>query len=156
MLHANSHQHQFNVQKAKSGTSGQVSGIISRPLNSKKNQSIVTENILLYGIHNCDTVKKARKWLDAQDIGYQFVDFRKDGTDKQKIARWIERAGAETVLNKRGTTWRKLSPDQQQIESGQSLVELLCEQPALIKRPVLEAGEKLLIGFSEASYLEIK
>lgn len=116
----------------------------------------MTENILLYGIHNCDTVKKARKWLDANDMDYQFVDFRKDGTDKQKIARWIDKAGAETVLNKRGTTWRKLLPEQQQIESDQALVELLSEQPTLIKRPVLEAGDKLLIGFSEASYSEIK
>ena len=116
----------------------------------------MTENILLYGIHNCDTVKKARKWLDANDMDYQFVDFRKDGTDKKKIARWIDQAGAETVLNKRGTTWRKLSPEHQQIESDQALVELLSEQPALIKRPVMEAGDKLLIGFSESSYSEIK
>jgi arsenate reductase (glutaredoxin) len=116
----------------------------------------VTEQILLYGIHNCDTVKKARKWLDAQNLDHQFVDFRKDGTDKLKIKHWIDTVGADTLLNKRGTTWRKLSPEQQQLDSDQALVSLLCEYPALIKRPVLEAGKKLLVGFSEATYLDIK
>lgn len=116
----------------------------------------MTTNTFLYGIHNCDSVKKARKWLDAQDIDYQFVDFRKDGADKQKITRWVAEAGAEKVLNKRGTSWRKLSPEQQQIDSDLALVELLSEQPTLIKRPVLEAGNKLLVGFSETSYLKIK
>lgn len=109
-------------------------------------------NILLYGIHNCDTVKKARKWLESQNIDYQFVDFRKDGTDKNKIARWVREAGADKIVNKRGTTWRKLSPEQQKVDSGQALVELLNEQPTLIKRPILEAGNSLLVGFSETEY----
>lgn len=116
----------------------------------------MTEQILIYGIHNCDTVKKARKWLDAQNLDHQFVDFRKDGIDEIKIERWLDSLGADTLLNKRGTTWRKLSPEQQQFESDKALVTLLCEHPTLIKRPVLESGDKLLVGFSEAAYLEIK
>ena len=116
----------------------------------------MTEQILLYGIHNCDKVKKARNWLDAQNLDHQFVDFRKDGTDKLKIKRWIDTLGADTLLNKRGTTWRKLSPEQQQLDSVRDLVSLLSEHPTLIKRPVLEAGKELLVGFSEVTYSDIK
>ncbi len=120
------------------------------------NRLIVAGNIRLYGIPNCDTVKKARKWLDSQNLDYQFVDFRKDGTEKERIAHWVRDAGAEKVLNKRGTTWRKLPPEKQQISTDEALVELLNEQPTLIKRPVLEAGDALLIGFSETDYLKLK
>jgi len=116
----------------------------------------VTEQIFLYGIHNCDTVKKARKWLDVHNLDHHFIDFRKDGTDKLKIKRWIDAVGVETLLNKRGTTWRKLSPEQQHLDSEQALVSLLSEHPTLIKRPVLEVGRKVLVGYSEADYLGIK
>ena len=109
-------------------------------------------DVKLHGISNCDTVRKTKKWLEANNIAYTFVDFRKDGIEKSDVARWVELSGLEKILNKRGTTWRKLSKSQQNFASEQEAIELLFTEPTLIKRPVLEFKEHIEIGFSESNY----
>lgn len=105
--------------------------------------------ITVYGIPNCDTVKKARKWLDGQGISHVFHDFRKDGTDPARLARWIAAAGLDTVVNRRGTTYRGLADaDKAAIDAGQA-VTVLQANPGMIKRPVVEHPGGLLIGFKE-------
>lgn len=111
--------------------------------------------ITLYGIKNCDSVKKARKWLDQQAIEYHFHDVRTDGISAAVIGHWIEQAGWETVLNKRGTTWRKLDAIVQQNTHSGNIVELLLNNPTLIKRPVLDADGIITIGFNAERYQTI-
>jgi len=111
--------------------------------------------IKLYGIKNCDTVKKARRWLEDNNIDYQFHDFRQDGLDKKQLGGWVEQLGWETVLNKRSTTWRNLSDKEKEIQTNTQAVKLLAANPTLIKRPVLEKNKTLLIGFKEAEYKKL-
>jgi Spx/MgsR family transcriptional regulator len=111
--------------------------------------------ITLYGIKNCDTVKKARKWLDDHSIQYQFHDVRADGLDQQMLDHWLQSAGWETVLNKRGTTWRKLDAATQQSVNANTVSELLLEYPAMIKRPVLDTEGTITIGFTPDNYQAI-
>lgn len=108
--------------------------------------------IHLYGIPNCDTVKKARRWLDAQGIGYTFHDYKKEGADPEKLAAWIEAEGVDTVLNRRGTTWRKLPDAEKEGVDAEKAVRLLEENPSMIKRPVVEHGGALLVGFKEDAW----
>lgn len=108
--------------------------------------------VSLYGISNCDTVKKAKKWLDENGIEYSWIDFRKDGIEKTQVDHWLQAAGLDTVLNKRGTTWRKLSPEQQAFSSNEEAAKLICLEPTLIKRPVMEHGGQVYIGFKPENY----
>lgn len=102
----------------------------------------------IYGIRNCDTVKKARKWLDEQGITYEFHDFKKGGLDTTLLNRWEQSLGWEPLLNRRGTTWRKL-PDQVRANiSAQSAHDLMLENPSIIKRPVVEHEGTVSVGFS--------
>jgi arsenate reductase (glutaredoxin) len=104
--------------------------------------------IHVYGIVNCDTVKKARKWLAAQGIDYTFHDYKKEGADAGKVARWIAEKGVDTVLNKRGTTYRKLTDAEKAgADDPASAVGLLVENPSMIKRPVVEHHGGILVGF---------
>lgn len=111
-------------------------------------------NIILYGIKNCDTIKKARRWLEKQKIEYTFHDFRIDGLDKKMLEEFLKYIDWEILLNKRGTTWRKLPETQKEILTKAKAVELMLEHPAIIKRPVLSLGENILVGFSESHYEE--
>jgi len=106
-----------------------------------------------YGIPNCDTVKKARKWLDAKGIGYTFHDYKKEGADAAKVSNWIDAKGVDTVLNRRGTTWRKL-PDEEKAKADDAAgaAGLLVEKPSMIKRPVVEHDGGLLVGFNESEW----
>ena len=105
--------------------------------------------IIVYGIKNCDTCRKALKWLDAESIEYKFHDFRKDGLDQSTVSNWIDEISIDTILNRRGTTWRKLpEPDQASVKTGNA-ASLLTENPTLIKRPVFDLGAKRLVGFKE-------
>ncbi len=100
-----------------------------------------------YGIPNCDTVKKARNWLEAEGRDYTFHDYKKEGADAGKLAAWAEQVGWEVLLNKRGTTFRKL-PDEDKVDIDQAkAVRLMSENPSMIKRPVVEHPGGLLIGF---------
>ena len=101
----------------------------------------------LYGIPNCDTVKKARVWLDAHGIGYVFHDYKKQGADPAQLERWVAQAGWETVLNRRGTTFRGLPEDQKVGLDAAKAVALMAAHPSCIKRPVVEHSGGLLVGF---------
>lgn len=103
--------------------------------------------ITLYGIPNCDTVKRARKTLDSAGIIHHFHDFRRDGLSPEQAQSWLDTLGADQLINRRGTTWRQLdSTAQAQADSGQA-AQLLRDHPALIKRPVIDRGDALRVGF---------
>ena len=108
--------------------------------------------MILYGISNCDTVKKARRWLDEQGVAYRFHDVRKDGLDAARLQGWIDAVGWEKLLNKAGTTFRKLPEEQKQGLDAASATALMLEQPAMIRRPVVEAGGDISVGFSAADW----
>ncbi|PWC18188.1 ArsC family reductase [Brenneria corticis] len=117
--------------------------------------------LTMYGIKNCDTIKKARRWLEEQQIDYRFHDYRADGLDEPLLRRFIDRLGWQPLINTRGTTWRKLSEQQRNAISGDTAdgeaaaIALMLEQPAVIKRPLLATGDgKALLGFSAESYQE--
>lgn len=109
----------------------------------------------LYGIKNCDTIKKARKWLSDNGVDYNFHDVRVDGIDTATIEQWIDQAGWETILNRRGTTWRKLDSTVQEATNRDSVTALLLEYPAMIKRPVLDVDGTVSIGFKAEHYQTI-
>jgi Spx/MgsR family transcriptional regulator len=110
--------------------------------------------VILYGIPNCDTVKKARTWLDQHKISYQFHDFKQAGIDAKSIQRWIDAMGIDIVLNKKSTTWRGLDATQQASAANvKKAIQLMQEHTSLIKRPVLEQnGQVLAVGFDAAKY----
>jgi arsenate reductase (glutaredoxin) len=103
--------------------------------------------ITLYGIPNCDTVKKARTWLDAHGIAYAFHDYKKAGADAAQLARWCDTAGWEMVLNRAGTTFKKLGDGDKAGLNQTKAVALMLAQPSMIKRPVVEHDGGLLVGF---------
>jgi arsenate reductase (glutaredoxin) len=107
---------------------------------------------VIYGIKNCDTMKKARAWLDAHRVEHEFHDYKVSGMDRTKLIGWVKAAGWETLLNRAGTTFRKL-PDAAKANLTEArAVKLMLEQPSMIKRPVLERGKELLVGFSPEKY----
>ncbi len=110
----------------------------------------------LYGIPNCDTVKKARAWLTAHDVDYEFHDYKKQGVDAALLAKWMAKAGWESVINRKGLTWRKLSDaEKAQIMDDASAIQLAQDKPSVIKRPAFEHKSKLILGFNESEYKNI-
>lgn len=108
--------------------------------------------VTLYGIPNCDTVKRARAWLGERGVAFTFHDYKKAGVDPARLAAWINRLGWEALLNRRGTTFRALpEADRQQLDAAKA-ARLMIAQPSLIKRPVVEAGGDLLVGFDPAAW----
>jgi len=108
--------------------------------------------MILYGIRNCDTVRKARAWLDGRGVAYGFHDYKVGGIDEARLRGWAAELGWETLLNRAGTTFRKL-PDADKADLDEDkAIALMLAQPSMIKRPVLDLGEKRLLGFSEAAY----
>jgi arsenate reductase len=111
--------------------------------------------LTIYGIPNCDTCKKARRWLDAQGTEYRFHDVRADGIDRATLESWLTQVDLKTLLNTRSTTWRNL-PDEEKAEVGNDrALSLMLEHPTLIKRPVLDHGGGIVVGFKEDRYREI-
>ena len=108
--------------------------------------------IKIYGIANCDTMKKARKWLDRNNLDYEFHDYKKRGVPEKNLKQWVKKFGWETVLNKRGTTWRKLSDEIKNNIDEVSAIKVMQDNNSAIKRPVIEKGDILLIGFKEDEY----
>lgn len=106
----------------------------------------------LYGISNCDTVRKTRKWMESNGIDFTFHDFRKEGLEAAQVDRWCDALGIDTVLNKRGTTWRALPAEQRDDLDEKGLRALLVEHPTLIKRPVLEHDDTIRVGFKAEEY----
>ena len=109
---------------------------------------------ILYGIKNCDTIKKARRWLDDHQVEYRFHDYRVDGLSPDLLATFIAELGWEALLNTRGTTWRKLDESVRAgVNNAEAAAALMLEMPAIIKRPLLCApAQPMLLGFSDASY----
>jgi arsenate reductase len=111
--------------------------------------------ITLYGIKNCDTMKKARSWLDAHEVQYAFHDYKAAGIDPAVLAHWCSEVGWETLLNRAGTTFRKLPDNQKKNMNERKAMTLMVAQPSMIKRPVLEYGKRLLVGFTPEVYEQV-
>ena len=109
----------------------------------------------LYGIPNCDTMKKARNWLADNGVEYEFHDYKKLGIEKKKLAEWIRAVGWETLLNRRGMMWRKVPDEVKASIDEKSAIELMLETPSIIKRPVLETDGKVTVGFKPEIYEEL-
>jgi arsenate reductase len=111
---------------------------------------------VIYGIKNCDTMKKARAWLESHHVAHEFHDYKLSGIDRARLEGWVNTVGWEPLLNRAGTTFRKL-PDAAKTDLTQAkAVKLMLEQPSMIKRPVLERGRQLLVGFSPEKYSALK
>jgi Spx/MgsR family transcriptional regulator len=111
--------------------------------------------ITLYGIKNCDTMKKARAWLDKAGVDYAFHDYKSAGIEKEKLERWVKKAGWEVLLNKAGLTFKKLPDKDKAGLTEKKAIALMLAQPSMIKRPVLDLGAgKLLVGFAPEKYKE--
>lgn len=107
----------------------------------------------VHGIPNCDTVKKARAWLDAHGVAYAWVDFRKTPPTPAELSRWAKGVGWETLLNRRGTTWRGLDEaTRTAVVDEASAVALMSRTPTLVKRPVIDTGREIVVGFAESDY----
>ena len=106
----------------------------------------------IYGIKNCDTMKKARAWLDAKGVAYDFHDYKTLGIAKDKLKGWSDKLGWETLLNRAGTTFRKLPDADKEAITEKKALALMLAQPSMIKRPVVEAGARLLVGFKPDQY----
>jgi arsenate reductase (glutaredoxin) len=109
----------------------------------------------LYGIRNCDTMKKAWTFLDAKGVAYDFHDYKKAGIDRATLEGWVRQLGWETLLNRAGTTFRKLPEADRQALDEAKAIELMLAQPSMIKRPVLEKDGKLYVGFKPETYAEL-
>ena len=112
-------------------------------------------SITIYGIKNCDTMKKARAVLDKRGVKYDFHDYKTQGIDKAKLEGWAKKAGWETLLNRAGATFRKLPDKDKENVTEAKAIKLMLAQPSMIRRPVLEAGSKLLVGFKPEQYREL-
>jgi len=109
---------------------------------------------VLYGIANCNTMKKARAWLDEQGIEHDFHDYKKKGVDEAQLRQWVKTLGWEALLNRRGMTWRRLDASQRENIDEESAIRIMLEKPSIIKRPLLDLGERKLLGFDEREWAE--
>ena len=108
--------------------------------------------ITMYGIPNCNTIKKAKDALTAKGIEFAFHNYKKDGIDEKTLETWCSQVGWKTLLNQRGTTWRKLSADDKDGINQDKAIQLMVVYPSMIKRPVLDTADKIIVGFDEAVY----
>ncbi|MEZ5613607.1 MAG: arsenate reductase [Rhodocyclaceae bacterium] len=108
----------------------------------------------IYGIRNCDTMKKAFAWLDAHGVAYAFHDYKKLGADAALLKKWAARAGWESLINTRGPSFRKLPPEKRENLTAQKAFALMLENPSMIRRPIVEAGSALLIGFDADAFAQ--
>ena len=111
--------------------------------------------VILYGIANCDTIRKAKAWLTDREIEYQFHDYRKQGLDPELLKSWVAELGWETLVNRRGTSWRQLAAETRETLDLESAIQVMLENPALIKRPMLVKSKTLYLGFSDGQYSSI-
>ena len=108
--------------------------------------------ITIYGIRNCDTMKKARRWLEEHGVEYRFHDYRKDGLDPAALEAWEQELGWESLLNRRGQLWRKLPQAQRDRMDRESALRVMLENPGIIKRPLLDLGTRRVVGFKPEEY----
>ena len=111
-------------------------------------------HVVIYGIKACDTMKKARTWLDSHGVKYEFHDYKAVGIDQASLQRWSKQVGWEVLLNRSGTTFRKLPEADKANLTERKAIALMLEQPSMIKRPVLEMGARILVGFKPEAYKE--
>ena len=109
-------------------------------------------SITIYGIKNCDTMKKARAWLESAGVGCEFHDYKASGIDRKRLEAWCKEAGWETLLNRAGTTFRKLPEADKAGLDEKKAIALMLAQPSMIKRPVLDLGGRILVGFKPETY----
>ncbi len=110
--------------------------------------------LVLHGIRNCDTMKKAFAWLEARGVAYRFHDYKTAGLDRALLEPWVQQLGWEALLNRAGTTFRKLPEDQKQGLDAAKAIALMLAQPSMVKRPVLDMGGRLLVGFNPDAWVE--
>ncbi len=111
------------------------------------------EKITVYGIPNCDVTKKAISWLNKNNIDFTFHDYKLEGINKEKLDSWFKKENWENIFNKRSTTWRELpAKEQEKVKDQLSAIKVMMEHNSIIKRPVIEHGNKLIIGFNEEQY----
>ena len=106
----------------------------------------------MYGIKNCDTIKQARSWLEAHDVEYDFHDYKSAGIDRDRLEHWCKELGWEVLLNRSGSTFRKLPDADKKVSDSRKAIALMLAQPSMNKRPVLDVGGNLLVGFKPESY----
>ena len=111
--------------------------------------------VTIYGIRNCDTMKKAMRWLDDHDIAYRFHDYRKDGLDIGQLQAWEKELGWEILLNRRGMLWRKLPADARDSMDRKSALRCMQDNPGIIKRPLLDLGKRRVVGFKAEDYAQL-
>ncbi|NGN40427.1 ArsC family reductase [Mesorhizobium sp. CGMCC 1.15528] len=111
--------------------------------------------VTIYGIKNCDTMKKARTWLESHGVAYRFHDYKSEGLDRALLASWCKELGWEVLLNRAGTTFRALAEGDKQDLDTEKAMALMLAQPSMVKRPVLDVGGKLLVGFKPERYAEM-
>ncbi|MBK5965404.1 ArsC family reductase [Thiocystis minor] len=111
--------------------------------------------LTLYGIPNCDTVKQARRWLDGRGIDHVFHDYKKQGLDEVQLRAWVAELGWGTLLNRRGTTWRKLPETVRDGIDEERAIQVMLDAPSIIRRPLLDTGTTRHVGFSEPQYQEL-
>jgi len=108
----------------------------------------------IFGIKNCDTMKKAFRWLDEHNISYTFHDYKKEGLEDATAKAWVDELGWENVINKRGTTWRKLEEDTKNTMDSKNAVHIMVSQPSIIKRPLLKIDDSIILGFNADEYAQ--
>ena len=111
--------------------------------------------ITIYGIRNCDTMKKAMRWLEQHGIDYRFHDYRKQGLERAQLESWEKEIGWEALLNRRGMLWRKLSPSARDSIDRESALQIMQDNPAIIKRPLLDLGDRRILGFKADEYQQL-
>ncbi len=116
----------------------------------------MSKEIKMYGIANCDTVKKARVWMEKNGVNYVFHDYKKSGITEDKLEEWLLQVDLETLLNKRGTTFRALPDIIKDNINETSAIKLMKDNPSMIKRPVIEGGSELIVGYSQAEFSALK
>jgi arsenate reductase (glutaredoxin) len=113
-------------------------------------------SIKIFGIPNCNTVKKARDWLTSNDISYEFIDFKKQIPTEPQVLGWLSKVELYQLINRKGTTWRSLTEEQQLLAQTQGgAIALMVSKPSVIKRPVLQSGDEIILGFDEVKYANL-
>jgi len=119
---------------------------------AKTTTKTTNKTITIYGIKNCDTMKKARTWLEKHDVAYAFHDYKSEGIDRDRLERWVGAVGWETLLNRAGTTFRNLPEKDKASVTEKNAIALMLDQPSMIRRPVLEVKGEVIVGFKPEIY----
>jgi arsenate reductase (glutaredoxin) len=124
-------------------------------LNISSNGALRDKKMIeIFGIKNCDTMKKAFRWLDENNLEYCFHDYKKEGVDEAIAKAWVEELGWESIINKRGTTWRKLDEETKNTMDNNSAIQTMIAQPSIIKRPLVMVNESIYLGFNAEDYAQ--